>query len=55
MQHMVVSRDTSVHVSELIEVDMTKIHNFIEENKDEYLKKSGVKLTYMAFISSRLC
>jgi len=51
MEHMVVSRDTSVHVSELIEVDMTKIHNFIEENKDEYLQKSGVKLTYMAFIA----
>ena len=51
MEHMVVSRDTSVHVSELIEVDMTKIHNFIEENKNEYLQKSGVKLTYMAFIA----
>jgi len=51
MEHMVISRDTSVHVSELIEVDMTKIHNFIEENKDEYLQKSGVKLTYMSFIA----
>jgi len=51
MEHMVTSRDTSVHVNELIEVDMTKIHNFIEENKDEYLQKSGVKLTYMAFIA----
>ncbi len=51
MEHMVLSRDTSVHVSELIEVDMTKIHNFIEENKDEYLRKSGVKLTYMAFVA----
>jgi len=51
MEHMVVSRDTSVHVSELIEVDMTKIHNFIEENKDEYIEKSGIKLTYMAFIA----
>ena len=51
MEHMVVSRDTSVHVNELIEVDMTKIHNFIEANKDEYLQKSSVKLTYMAFIA----
>ena len=51
MEHMIASRDTSVHVNELIEVDMTKIHNFIEENKDEYLQKSGVKLTYMAFIT----
>lgn len=51
MEHMVVSRNTSVHVNELIEVDMTKIHNFIEENKYEYLQKSSVKLTYMAFIA----
>ena len=52
MEHMIASRDTSVHVNELIEVDMTKIHNFIEENKDEYLQKSSVKLTYMAFIAN---
>ena len=51
MEHMITSRDTSVHVNELIEVDMTKIHNFIEDNKDEYLQKSNVKLTYMAFIA----
>jgi 2-oxoglutarate dehydrogenase E2 component (dihydrolipoamide succinyltransferase) len=51
MEHMVLSRDTSVHVSELIEVDMSKIHNFLEKKKDEYLRKSNVKLTYMAFIA----
>ena len=51
MEHMIASRDTSVHVNELIEVDMTKIHNFIEQNKDEYLQKSSIKLTYMAFIA----
>ncbi len=51
MDHMVLSRDTSVHVTELIEVDMTRIHNFINANKDELLKKENVKLTYMAFIA----
>lgn len=51
MDHMVHSRDTSVHVTELIEVDMTRIHNFINANKDELLKKENVKLTYMAFIA----
>ncbi|MBZ0200821.1 MAG: 2-oxo acid dehydrogenase subunit E2, partial [Ignavibacteriaceae bacterium] len=51
MQHMVRSRDTSVHVSAMIEVDMSKVHNFIKDNKDEYLKREGVKLTYMAFIA----
>ncbi len=52
MQHMIKSRDTSVHVSEIMEVDMTKIHNFIEANKDRLLKEDNVKLTYMAFITT---
>jgi len=51
MQHMVNSRDTSVHVSALIEVDMSKIYNFIQKNKDEYQKNLGLKLTYMSFIA----
>ncbi len=52
MQAMINSRDTSVHVSAMLEVDMTKIHNFIQKNRDEYLKKEGVKLTYMPFIAN---
>jgi pyruvate dehydrogenase E2 component (dihydrolipoamide acetyltransferase) len=52
MQHMVNSRDTSVHVSSMLEVDMTKIHNFIQAHRDEYLENEGVKLTYMAFVAS---
>ena len=51
MDHMVASRDTSVHVAEMIEVDMTRVHNFIQENKEEIQKRDGVKLTYMAFIA----
>jgi pyruvate dehydrogenase E2 component (dihydrolipoamide acetyltransferase) len=51
MQHMVASRDTSVHVTALIEVDMTKIHNFIQTRKEEYLRAQNVKLTYMPFIA----
>ncbi|HZW39341.1 MAG TPA: 2-oxoglutarate dehydrogenase, E2 component, dihydrolipoamide succinyltransferase [Ignavibacteriaceae bacterium] len=51
MQHMIASRDTSVHVSATIDVDMTKIHNYLEKNRDELFKKEGIKLTYMAFIS----
>ena len=51
MDHMVASRDTSVHVAEMIEVDMTRVHNFIQENKEELQKRDGVKLTYMAFIA----
>jgi pyruvate dehydrogenase E2 component (dihydrolipoamide acetyltransferase) len=51
MQHMVASRDASVHVTALIEVDMTKIHNFIQAMKEEYLNTQNVKLTYMPFIA----
>jgi 2-oxoglutarate dehydrogenase E2 component (dihydrolipoamide succinyltransferase) len=51
MDHMVHSRDTSVHVTGLIEVDMTRIHNFINAKKDEIMKTENAKLTYMAFIA----
>ncbi len=51
MQHMVNSRDTSVHVSSMLEVDMTRIHNFIQTHRDEYIENEGVKLTYMAFVA----
>jgi pyruvate dehydrogenase E2 component (dihydrolipoamide acetyltransferase) len=51
MDHMVASRDTSVHVTEMIEVDMTRVHNFIQEKKAELQQRDGVKLTYMAFIA----
>lgn len=49
--HMIQSRDTSVHVTAMMEVDMSSIHSFITSNKDKYLKSDGVKLTYMAFIA----
>ncbi len=51
MYHMQNSRDTSVHVTAILEVDMTKVHNFINKNRDEFLQKEGIKLTYMPFIS----
>jgi 2-oxoglutarate dehydrogenase E2 component (dihydrolipoamide succinyltransferase) len=51
MQHMVKSRDTSVHVTAMIEVDMNRVHNFIQAKKDEFLRTEDVKLTYMSFIA----
>jgi len=51
MQHMVRSRDTSVHVAAMIEVDMLKVHNFIKDKKEEYLRREGIKLTYMSFVA----
>ena len=51
MEHMIISRDTSVHVTEVMEVDMTVIHNYIEKNRERLIKEDNLKLTYMAFIS----
>ena len=50
-EHMVKSRDTSVHVTGVVEVDMTVIYNYLKKNKEAYLKREGVKLTYMPFVS----
>ncbi|MFH0734374.1 MAG: 2-oxo acid dehydrogenase subunit E2 [bacterium] len=51
MTHMLNSRDTSVHVSAVIEVDMLKIHNYIQQNKASILQKEGIKITYLPFIA----
>lgn len=50
MEHMIKSRDTSVHVVGIQEVDMTKVHNYIQKNKDSFFEREGVKLTYLPFI-----
>jgi len=51
MEHMINSRDTSVHVTAVNEVDMSRIYNYIRSHKDELWAKEKVKLTYMSFIS----
>jgi len=51
MDHMIASRDTSVHVMSMIEVDMARVHNFIQNHKEEFQQNYSVKLTYMAFIA----
>lgn len=50
LEHMVKSRDTSVHVAGIQEVDMSRIYNYIQKNKDSFLEREGVKLTYLPFI-----
>ncbi len=50
MQHMLKSRDTSVHVTEMIDVDMSRIYNYMKKKK--LSKSSGeIKLTYTAFVA----
>jgi 2-oxoglutarate dehydrogenase complex dihydrolipoamide succinyltransferase (E2) component len=51
MEHMIKSRDTSVHVTSVTEVDMSKIYNFMKLNKKRFLEEEKIKFTYMTFIS----
>ncbi len=51
MEHMIKSRDTSVHVSSVTEVDMSKIYNFMKLNKKRFIEEEKIKFTYMTFIS----
>jgi 2-oxoglutarate dehydrogenase E2 component (dihydrolipoamide succinyltransferase) len=44
--HMVMSVDVSPHVTSFIEVDVTKIVNWRNQVKDDFLKKEGEKITF---------
>lgn len=44
--HMVNSVQTSAHVTSFVEADVTKIVNWRNKHKDEFLKREGEKLTY---------
>lgn len=49
-KNMLDSRKTSPHVSSFVEVDVTNIVKWKEKNKDSFLKKEGIKLTFMPVI-----
>jgi 2-oxoglutarate dehydrogenase E2 component (dihydrolipoamide succinyltransferase) len=46
-EHMVKSKQTSAHVTNMIEVDVTNVVTWRTRVKDEFLKKEGVKITYL--------
>jgi len=48
-QHMVISKQTSAHVTTVFEVDFTAIDKLRRAHKDAYAER-GVKLTYMPFV-----
>jgi 2-oxoglutarate dehydrogenase E2 component (dihydrolipoamide succinyltransferase) len=48
-QHMVLSKQTSAHVSTVFEADFTAISKLRRSHKDAYSER-GVKLTYLPFI-----
>lgn len=46
-EHMIRSKQTSAHVTNMIEIDVTGVVNWRNRVKDEFQKKEGVKLTYL--------
>jgi 2-oxoglutarate dehydrogenase E2 component (dihydrolipoamide succinyltransferase) len=46
-EHMIYSIQTSVHVTNFVEADVTHLVLWREKMKDEFYKKQGIKLTYM--------
>ncbi len=49
-EHMVRSKHTSPHATTMVEVDMTSIAKWIERNKDEFKRREGASITYVAFM-----
>lgn len=49
--HMVMSKHTSPHVTNVVEVDVTKLVKWRDKNKDAFFHREGVKLTYMPAIA----
>jgi len=45
--HMVQSKQTSAHVTNMIEVDVSSVVEWRTRIKDDFLKKEGVKITYL--------
>ncbi len=49
--HMVMSKKVSPHVTNVVEVDVTRLVHWREKNKDTFFHREGVKLTYMPVIT----
>ena len=49
--HMVMSKKVPPHVTNVVEVDVTKLVRWREKNKDAFFRREGVKLTYMPVIT----
>lgn len=49
--HMVMSKHTSPHVTNVVEADVTRLVKWRDKNKDAFFRREGVKLTYMPVIA----
>ena len=51
-EHMVASMNTSVHVTTVHKVDMSKIAKLRAKSKDEFHSRNGFSLTFLPFVAS---
>jgi 2-oxoglutarate dehydrogenase E2 component (dihydrolipoamide succinyltransferase) len=51
-EHMVASMNTSVHVTTVHKVDMTKVAKLRAKSKDEFQARNGFSLTFLPFVTA---
>src|SRR6266516_5779938 len=54
-EHMVRTKRTAPHATTFMEVDMTNIARWLEKNKDEFRRKNGYGISYVAFVMKATC
>jgi pyruvate/2-oxoglutarate dehydrogenase complex dihydrolipoamide acyltransferase (E2) component len=54
-EHMVRTKRTAPHATTFMEVDMTNIARWLEKNKDEFKRKNGYGISYVAFVMKATC
>ncbi len=52
---MVRSKRTSPHATTVMEVDMTNITKWLEQNKDEFRRREGYGISYVPFVMKAVC
>ena len=54
-EHMLRTKRTAPHATTFMEVDMTNIARWLEKNKEEFRRKNGYGISYVAFVIKATC
>ena len=54
-EHMVRTKRTAPHATTFMEVDMTNIARWLDKHKDEFKRKNGYGISYVAFVMKATC
>lgn len=54
-EHMVRSKRTSPHATTVVEVDMTNIARWLQQNKDEFKRREGYGISFVPFVMKAVC